>query len=137
MTPESQRISIDKLGTYMNEEEQRIKIAEACGWKIIGTTVTKPNGERFHGVSALELICPDYLNDLNAMHESEKVLGPFGTEIWAKYARNIRQGDIVALSGELIHATAAQRAEAFLKTLGLWKEEPVSEATVEGIEMTQ
>ncbi len=27
----------------------------------------------------------------------------------------------------------AQRAEAFLRTLNLWKEEPVSEATVEGL----
>ncbi len=107
----------------MTPEEQRSKIAEACGWNNVDDVSwigrvpeSDTGGNRYR-------VIHDYLNDLNAMHEAEKVLGPFGTEIWAKYARNIRKGDVVALSGELIHATAAQRAEAFLKTLGLWKEE--------------
>ena len=57
---------------------------------------------------------PDYLNDLNAMHEAEKVLT---SPQWDKYT--------VALLFATEHrmfcaATAAQRAEAFLKTLNLW-----------------
>ena len=63
---------------------------------------------------------PDYLNDLNAMHEAEKVLRPtqvkrFLSELWP----------IMAASKEAelgtFHATAAQRAEAFLKILNIWK----------------
>jgi hypothetical protein len=69
---------------------------------------------------------PDYLNDLNAMHEAEKVM-PYG-----------KLGDylnrLVELTGycdtktwtkanfDLNTATAAQRAEAFLRTLNLWVE---------------
>ncbi len=105
---------------YMTPEAQRIAIAEAFV-NVHGVEVEdwlRGEGEVIYGTENL----PDYLNDLNAMHEAEKVFGPFGTETWAKYARNIRQGDIVALSGELLHATAAQRAQAFLMTLGLWRD---------------
>ena len=53
--------------------------------------------------------CPDYLNDLNAMHEAEKTL---------KVSEIIPYGENV---GHDMKATAAQRAEAFLKTLNLYK----------------
>lgn len=73
---------------------------------------------------------PDYLNDLNAMHEAEKVLG----DKWMPYASKLLEittgcGPNMPLGflngGTLcaaVHATAAQRAEAFLKALNLWKE---------------
>ncbi len=51
-----------------------------------------------------------YFNDLNAMHEAEKVL--IG-EQEAEYA------DSLCGNGS-VFATAAQRAEAFLRTLNLW-----------------
>ena len=59
---------------------------------------------------------PDYLNDLNAMHKAEKQLeaednhayGCYCFELYEKY-------------GNTVSLTAAQRAEAFLKTLNLWK----------------
>ena len=59
----------------------------------------------------------DWCNDLNAMHEAEKSLhstdlGCMG--IWI--ARLLKQ------DGEWFHATARQRAEAFLRTLGKWEE---------------
>jgi hypothetical protein len=58
---------------------------------------------------------PDYLNDLNAMHEAEKMLnsesGYHGIGGYGLY--------LVALEHN-VSATAAQRAEAFLKTLNLW-----------------
>jgi hypothetical protein len=56
---------------------------------------------------------PDYLNDLNAMHEAEKVLT---ADQWFEYDRLMPLRD-----PQKIHATAAQRAEAFIKTLGLNK----------------
>ena len=59
---------------------------------------------------------PDYLNDLNAMHEAERRLeaednhayGCYCSELYEKY-------------GNTVSLTAAQRAKAFLKTLNLWK----------------
>lgn len=59
---------------------------------------------------------PDYPECLNAMHSAEKVLSP---EQWLSYW--------IFLGTELqdlsvLHATARQRAEAFLRTLNLWKD---------------
>jgi hypothetical protein len=52
---------------------------------------------------------PDYVHDLNAMHEAEKVLDETQAE------------DYEELLGEYgFHSTARQRAEAFLMTLGKW-----------------
>ncbi len=110
----------------MKTEAQRIAIAEACGFKKISLPTTQnwgegatPNKEWWY-VHQL----PDYLTDLNAMHEAEKVL-TLGQRI--TYAHQIG----VVLSGGsvgraipnwwFIHeATAAKRAEAFLKVLNLW-----------------
>lgn len=58
---------------------------------------------------------PDYLNDLNAMHEAEIQLkaednhayGCYCSELYEKY-------------GNTVSLTAAQRCEAFLKTIGKW-----------------
>ena len=96
----------------MNPEQQRIAIAEACG----------KNVEMYeNGIEGFLQFCynskiPDYLNDLNAMHKAEKQLeaednhayGCYCFELYEKY-------------GNTVSLTAAQRAEAFLKTLNLWK----------------
>ena len=58
--------------------------------------------------------CPDYLNDLNAMHEAEKVL----TDKQAILYDSI----LDLISGWTFHRTAAQRAEAFLRTIGKWED---------------
>ena len=64
----------------------------------------------------------DYCNDLNAMHEAEKMLIPKNwnnySENWWIYCKLLRVND----ADEAIHATARQRAEAFLRTLGKWEE---------------
>lgn len=52
----------------MNPEQQRIAIAEACGKWHYGW----PH-EYMSQIDRLRHI-PDYLHDLNAMHEAEKVL---------------------------------------------------------------
>jgi hypothetical protein len=59
----------------MTPEQQRIAIAEACGWKRGHTGVTQwvndPNGIRMGWSSMRDVsdnALPDYLNDLNAMH---------------------------------------------------------------------
>jgi hypothetical protein len=119
----------------MSPEAQRIAIAEACGWKYIRAEVdwlpqeltghytkphpTDPEKEKFY---CTRHSIPDYLNDLNAMHEAEKtcIIGVakepldtlFRLNLW-----NVLEGT----ETDPIHANAQQRAEAFLKTLGLWK----------------
>jgi hypothetical protein len=58
---------------------------------------------------------PDYCNDLNAMHEVVKLLSEEDWEAYFSYLPvEIRSG---------VEATARERAEAFLKTKGLWEEE--------------
>ena len=118
----------------MSPEKQRIKIAEACGWRCakhvaefdkIHATMCwiKPSADEWQ---TQEL--PDYLNDLNAMHEAEKVLTQ---DRMIDYSRHVGKTVTMYLPASraawmdfrLIHATAAQRAKAFLKTLNLWTEE--------------
>jgi len=95
----------------MKPELQRIRIAEACGfdkshWLELGGGIVL-------GTSAC---LPDYLNDLNAMHEAEKVLTDKQWEEYGDYLEKM----INPVKG-CLHATAAQRAEAFLRTLNLWE----------------
>jgi hypothetical protein len=108
----------------MKPEQQRIAIAEACGWQADGPWANYWTHKRGPaGVSIPTESLPNYPGDLNAIHEAEKVL-TVGQRI--TYAHQIG----VVLSGGsvgraipnwwFIHeATAAQRAEAFLRTLNL------------------
>lgn len=110
----------------MNKEHQRIAIAEACGWKRhseLDYAWCAPHQSDCPLVAEL-IPVPDYLNDLNAMHEAEKKLSPKDCYI---YNANLCKlmGDWTPQSSApnwVFHATAAQRAEAFLRTLNLWKE---------------
>jgi hypothetical protein len=103
----------------MNKEKQRIAIAGACGHKMRNTWSpwAEVNGDAY--------IIPDYLNDLNAMHEAEKVLSRgehyYQTGEFGLYVENL---DLVRCGRlHLIEATAAQRAEAFLRTIGKWEDD--------------
>ena len=105
----------------MKPELQRVAIAEACGYKDVATGMTEGSvrvttGFKHH---TFDEEIPDYLNDLNAMHEAEKVLT--GYEQTVTYSDNLMK--IVGYhTFDSAHATAAQRAEAFLRTVGKWKE---------------
>ena len=111
----------------MNPEAQRIAIAEACGWKTTSDSPNwayyRPDGRGWNG----EL--PDYLADLNAMHEAEKILTSAhqpskGESQWSDYLGWLgfcgenKTREVY----ECVTASAAQRAEAFLRTLGKWEE---------------
>jgi len=115
----------------MTQEEQRVAIAEACG--IAGPfdhrwvkEYEKEGGDEwgFTGFEKGELVfIPDYLNDLNAMHEAEKLLKRqlCGVEYWQKgYGRF--QTLLAEFTVNPFSATASQRAEAFLRAIGKWKE---------------
>lgn len=121
----------------MTPEAQRIAIAEACGWTHLEVYAPTYTFEQFadserqgvpfvRGLSQQRQLMqpPDYLSDLNAMHEAEKVL-PGGS--CGAYACNlgIVIGQSIQPSGwydafHLMRATAAQRAEALLRTLSKW-----------------
>lgn len=96
----------------MKPEQQRIAIAEWCG--------LTPD-KRYAG-------CPDYLNDLNAMHEAEsRLVERLATDyvlrlekLHSAFPVGINVSCVI--SWILVHATAAQRAEALLHTIGKWKD---------------
>lgn len=109
----------------MTDEQINQRIAEACGWTEItnctcgGRKRGCPPGAHFSSHT------PNYCADLNAMHEAEKVLiagfedEPESSEPWSDYQTNL----IIACPAYLsYHATARQRAEAFLRTMGKWEE---------------
>jgi hypothetical protein len=100
----------------MNKEEQRMAIAIlVCGWK--------PNPfEMDMCGQVLPQSPPDYLNDLNAMHEAEALLDRYEAKLFEEKLFNILESEVMHTGGfALIHATAAQRAEALLKALNLWR----------------
>ena len=121
----------------MTPEAQRIAIAETCGWKpdddgdgtgwkgsrihqrLIGKKPTFRDGKVVSYL--LEQTVPDYLNDLNAMHEAENVLVWRVAEkgCWSEYCDYL--SDVCGL--DAFGATATQRAEAFLRTIGKWEAE--------------
>jgi hypothetical protein len=101
----------------MNKEQQRIAIAEACGWtKIFDWKAAGINGQ--HPTEPWTEVIPDYLNDLNAMHEAEKFVGLHGEDFKGRKVKRIWATHCPCADPRF--ATAAQRAEAFLKTLNLW-----------------
>lgn len=115
----------------MNPEEQIIAIAKACGWKKslgdwkapAGTTV-KIVREASDGDAYT--YPPDYLNDLNAMHEAEKTLDANEQCFYQAYLYKVVGVHPSSIFAEDIHklfcATATQRAEAFLRVMGLYRD---------------
>ena len=100
----------------MREEQINIAIAEACGWQFVTykeTFAKPPNG----GPCQYKEGIPNYCKDLNAMHEAEKRLL---SGYWMRYCEclNCLLGKSVYAS---VHATARDRAEAFLRTIGKWE----------------
>ena len=113
----------------MTPENQRIAIAEACGWRKGSITILAP----IPGNDCTAVGCPpkpgspsvpDYLNDLNAMHEAEKILTKLQRQCYVAQLDSIHLdiGWSWAKQWSSVTATAAQRAEAFLRTLNLWEE---------------
>jgi hypothetical protein len=105
----------------MKPEQQRIAIAEACGWVIpIGCTNhrTMPCGTRvfFNNLKDDDPI-PDYLHDLNAMHQAENFLSSINIHDYWLHLLAMNEY-VPALGGT---ASASVRAEAFLRTIGKWE----------------
>ena len=100
----------------MNQEEQRAAIAEACGWTLNPAKHTAKGLDWLHVPSGNTAYNPpNYLKDLNAMHDAENSLTTSQMTIMSQYLHR-RLGMLWGF------ATASQRAEAFLRTVGKWKE---------------
>lgn len=120
----------------MTDTEINVAMAEVCGFAAIQQNPLYPTDQsRLAGFYAAELgaakaghSCamvgiPNYAHDLNACHEAEKVL----TEAQRSFYRR----ELCAAVGgtrtnlktfEQITATARQRCEALLRTLGKWRD---------------
>lgn len=113
----------------MTDEQINVAIAADLGWKYdprgdkYGPTVyawLNPAGKRDPGP-------PSYASDLNAMHEAEDALricksGGSDCE-WQRYWSALDVGPAGCVGRKmLLHITARQRAEAFLRVKGKWVE---------------
>jgi hypothetical protein len=113
----------------MTPEKQRSEIAKLCDWKpdLISTDL---DGNPWPSDP------PDYLNDLNAVHELERKLKE-DKHAWAKYGKQLQEvvnyyavGVVPDYHRDLrsvafvAHASAAQRCEAFLKVFDKWESQP-------------
>jgi hypothetical protein len=114
----------------MTYEEINIAIAEVCGWTSIRYNSihgkwmgTQPQEDR----DAYHL--PNYCNDLNAMHEAEATLDFEQAELFEDELCDVTFKNNDGLENPLpcrfsvCHATARQRAEAFIRTLGIFSYE--------------
>jgi len=97
----------------MTPEEMCIAVAEACPsvclFKSDGLPYWRDKLEAVCGEDRLTRVEFDPLNDLNAMHEAEKVLTD---DQWDDYRERLE-----GLDWRLVNATAAQRAEAFCRVM--------------------
>ena len=114
----------------MTDEEINEAIALQLGWAKCACGDIRCGVWFPHGTShpnEAELGVPSFCKDLNAMAEAEKfALG--GSTAWLEFAVNLMRVLEAEQMSELdgmtciLQATARQRAEALLRTVGQWKE---------------
>ena len=113
----------------MNPVQQRIALAELAGWKDIHGG--PPHGTNWRGINparpqGLMEEIPDYLRDLNAVHELEKLLNDrqayyYRTVLNSLSVKHQGGGPINGSSGMDYHYPAPQRCEALLRAVGKWE----------------
>lgn len=92
----------------MSPDAQRIALARACQFRGTPENPVDPEFASYY----LEKL-PDYPNDLEAVRDAEAILDEEQVEIYER--------QLIGIAGGLSQLSAAQRAEALLKTLELWK----------------
>lgn len=69
---------------------------------------------------------PNYPESLDAMHEAEKMLTKEQTKVWVKHIEKLVSSNPIKNTNSwtfaCAHATAPQRAEALLRTIGKWQD---------------
>ena len=113
----------------MTPEDQRIAIAEACGWtwengfnprkqqNFLWSPDKTRRVLRWRDGSTGGNALPDYLSDLNAMHEAEKYLEREDNHSYGCYC-----GELMEKYGNAVSLTAPQRAEMLVQVIGKWVE---------------
>lgn len=104
----------------MTPEQQRLALAKWAGFKMCPVHLAyECCGNRV----------PDFLNDLNAVHELMARLDSAqydGESGFTQTLAMVTQGPNAPINGwrfrPMQEATAAQRCEALLRTLGLWED---------------
>jgi hypothetical protein len=119
----------------VTNEQMNVAIGLALGLEIERKTRRGnpcPNGVEYwyllehHGGVQTWRKLPNYCTDLNEMHEAEKVLQDDQREVF--YPRNLGAWQ---RPFNVIYATARQRAEAFLRTVGKWEATTEDSSVVE------
>ena len=108
----------------MSPAQQNIAIHQALGWRKVrsGSMAGYWRHQR-HGYRAD--IDRDYTGDLNAMHAAVMTLDRVSRRVYVETLVNVCDGSVPGdLLGDqfvILNATAAQKAEAFLRVLNLWE----------------
>lgn len=120
----------------MTDQEINIAIAELCGWKLkrgklngdeYHWLTTSPDGKFIGNLSYFGLMnigVPNYVADLNAIHEAEMKLKPSQQLYYAQKLHDLFKGQKHYLHKDydVLHTTARQRAVALLQIVGKWKD---------------
>ena len=101
----------------MKPEQQRIAIAEACGkWHSGWPHEYMNQADRLRHI-------PNYLNDLNAMHDAEETLQESQLVTYSDKLYDLAvEHSLKTGKWSYLSMTASQRAEAFLRTIGKWED---------------
>lgn len=107
----------------MTPKQINIAISEKCGF----TTIHPPEAEKWRPLRGVDkdgklTIVPNYHGSLDAMNDAEKVLTRRQQSQYTTYLKQLVQDTTVDTTYDIVRATAPQRAEAFLRTLNLWKD---------------
>jgi hypothetical protein len=115
----------------MTDQEINVAIAETCGFKYHDwSTHQKPYWEDPKGRTCS---IPDFCSDLNEMataenHLTPEQIGAYESALYdvthtPKLIRDLAMFWSRHHYYRVLHADARQRSEAFLKTIGKWKDE--------------
>ncbi|HJZ11279.1 MAG TPA: hypothetical protein VJ521_03970, partial [Acidobacteriota bacterium] len=131
---------------FMKQDEQRIAIAEFCGWTQIedrSSSLMMPAGFSIVGhppsgaIIGQKKRLPDYPEDLNAMNDAEMFLEKQWPQRITDYCVEIRAVILRRAKmnpsghcGEFrkISCHADVKAEAFVRVIGRWKQDETEEA---------
>lgn len=117
----------------MTKEQINIAIAESLEWKFVPSHDVRgkavPNCWMHEEFPAVWADYPrDYVNDLNAMHEAWCQLTRNQHFLFRSYLQtivlNVQESGVLPIgpAHSVCNATALQRAEAYLRTIGKWDE---------------
>ena len=119
----------------MTPEQQRITIAGACGWEMMGhiSKWRDPSG-KIHENWAGFCSCPDYPRSFQALREAEIKFGLHDTdnlELRVKWINSLRMvvsrrcpknnsGTPIVSDIDVLNASEEERCEALVRAIGKW-----------------